>query len=605
MNINSNSENKQFAKKIILFIAIIITFFMFKIRWFDGDGQRWRTIVETDGKGYYAYLPAIFLYHDLHYDFILEAEGSIYGMGNAQKRLLANGQPGNKYFVGVAVLLTPFFLLAWFVSFLTGHGSSGYNMIFFSSVAAAAIFYLLVALIYLRKLLKLLGSQEKWIGVVLLLLVFATNIFWYVLYEPSMSHIYSFAAVSIFLYYIKAFEFQKKEFQLIFAAAALAIITLIRPINFMVVLGIPFLAGSFKNFRMLLLNIFAAKKVMLLSLFTFFLIVFIQPYIYYRTSGSFFNWPYANEGFDFKHPHFWDGLFSYRKGLFIYTPIMLVAFLFIITYFKKSMFAATSYILSFIIFIWVITSWGSWSYGGAFSLRPVLEFYPLLIIPMAVGLNYLKKSYQIILIVLIFFPLTGFCLFQTYQYEKHILSYDEMNKEKYWKVFLKKDRHLKAVAYPPKVETIQRDSIISQKVILYDFDHDAENAFNTSEYFSGGHSLKLDKQLEYGTTYSTSFSELKKENVSYVEVSVMAKKTDDENEASLILSFEYPNGQIFRYDNYPIGLYIHTDSWEKINYSLKIPPMGDNDIMKVYVWNKSDFPLFIDDMKIELFSVKK
>ncbi len=605
MNINGESENKYFAKRIILFIGVILIFFMIKIRWFDGDKERWKTIVETDGKGYYAYLPAIFIYQDLQYDFIVEAEASIYGIGRAQKRLLANGQPGNKYFVGVAVLLTPFFLTAWFVSKITGHGSSGYNMIFFSSVAAAAIFYLLVALLYLRKLLLLLGSKEKWIGVVLLLLVFATNIFWYVLYEPSMSHIYSFAAVSAFLFFIKSYEIQKKTHQLICAAAALAIITLIRPVNVMIVLGVPFLSGSYENFLILLNTIFKNKKAMLFGIIIYSALVFIQPYIYYLTSGDFFKWPYADEGFDFKHPHFWDGLFSYRKGLFIYTPIMFIAFLFIIPYFKKSMFAALGYIISFIVFIWVITSWSSWSYGGAFSLRPVLEFYPLLIIPMAVGLNNLKKRYKIILIVFLFLPLTGFCLFQTYQYEKHILSYDEMNKEKYWKVFLKSDRHLKAVAYPPKQETISRDSIISQKIIQYDFDNDAQNAYNTFEYFSGGHSLKLDKQLEYSSTFASTYSELKNEDISYVEVSLMAKKIDEENEATLIISFEYPNGQIFRYDNYPIGLLINTDSWEKINFSVKIPTMGEKDIMKIYVWNKSNFPLYIDNMRIELFKVKK
>lgn len=604
MDIISNSGNKNFAKKIIIFIVVILTFFMFKIRWFDGDGERWRTIVETDGKGYYAYLPAIFLYHDLQYDFIVEAEASIYGIGGAQKRLLSNGQPGNKYFVGVAVLLTPFFLIAWFVSKITGHGSGGYNMIFFSSVAAAAIFYLLIALMYIRKLLLLLGSREKWIGVILLLLVFATNIFWYVLYEPSMSHIYSFAAVSAFLFYIKSYENQKKNYQLICAAATLAIITLIRPVNVMIVLGIPFLSGSYKNFMVLFNAIFRNKKALLLSIAVYSVLVFIQPYIYYRTSGDFFKWPYTNEGFDFKHPHFWDGLFSYRKGLFIYTPLMLVAFLFIIPYFKKSLFAALGYLLSFIIFIWVITSWGSWSYGGAFSLRPVLEFYPLLIIPMAVGLNNLKRRSEIILILLVFLPITGFCLFQTYQYEKHILSYDDMNKEKYWKVFLKTDRHLKAVAYPPKVETISHDSILSKKIIEYNFDNDAQNAYNTSQFFSASHSLKLDKQLEYSSTFTSTFSELKNEDISYIEVSLMAKKIDEENEGTLIVSFENPNGQIFRYDSYPIGLLINTDSWEKINYSLKIPPMADNDIMKIYVWNKSDYPLFIDDMRIELYKVK-
>src|SRR5205085_3867726 len=100
---------------------------------------------------------------------------SVYGIGGAQERLLVNGQSGNKYFIGTAVLMTPFFLLAWIISVVTGNGSSGYNLIFFTSVAVAALFYLQMGLIYLKRLFRLLDVKEESTGVILLLLVFATN----------------------------------------------------------------------------------------------------------------------------------------------------------------------------------------------------------------------------------------------------------------------------------------------------------------------------------------------------------------------------------------------------------------------------------------------
>ena len=44
--------------------------------------QHWKHTIESDGKGYYAYLPAIFIYHDLSFSFINEYENKYYDKGN-------------------------------------------------------------------------------------------------------------------------------------------------------------------------------------------------------------------------------------------------------------------------------------------------------------------------------------------------------------------------------------------------------------------------------------------------------------------------------------------------------------------------------------------
>ena len=47
--------------------AVILIWVSANLSWGDG---RWSRIVTSDGNGYYAYLPAIFIYHDLQYNFI-------------------------------------------------------------------------------------------------------------------------------------------------------------------------------------------------------------------------------------------------------------------------------------------------------------------------------------------------------------------------------------------------------------------------------------------------------------------------------------------------------------------------------------------------------
>src|SRR5439155_6394018 len=95
----------------------------------------------------------------------------------AEYPYVQSGQRGNKYFIGEALVLAPFFLIAWFISFLTHSSLNGYNKIFFEFVSIGALFYLLVGLIFIRKLLKLYRIRDVWIEILVILLVFGTNVF--------------------------------------------------------------------------------------------------------------------------------------------------------------------------------------------------------------------------------------------------------------------------------------------------------------------------------------------------------------------------------------------------------------------------------------------
>jgi len=64
-----------------------------------------------------------------------------------------------------------------------------------------------------------------------------------------MSHVYSFAFIAAFLYYIKKFFDEGKTTTVIIAAVCLGIIMLIRPVNLLIILTIPFLAGSSDNLK--------------------------------------------------------------------------------------------------------------------------------------------------------------------------------------------------------------------------------------------------------------------------------------------------------------------------------------------------------------------
>ena len=62
-----------------LFSVVLIMISMLgitsNINW---GGNNWKTVLESDAKGYYAYLPAVFIYNDPNFGFFDEIEKNIY-----------------------------------------------------------------------------------------------------------------------------------------------------------------------------------------------------------------------------------------------------------------------------------------------------------------------------------------------------------------------------------------------------------------------------------------------------------------------------------------------------------------------------------------------
>ena len=82
--------------------------------------------ITGDAQAYYAYLPAIFIYQDLDYEFIDEINDKYYPESH-QKSFLKEAGEGkvNKTFPGVAILYLPFFLLAHALAILFGMEADG------------------------------------------------------------------------------------------------------------------------------------------------------------------------------------------------------------------------------------------------------------------------------------------------------------------------------------------------------------------------------------------------------------------------------------------------------------------------------------------------
>jgi hypothetical protein len=244
-----------------------------------------------------------------------------------------------------------------------------------------------------RKLLLLYHCKEIEIFISLFTIVFATNLYYYNVAEPSMSHVYYFFAVSAFVYFAKKYFQAFNSKYLGYTITSLAIIVLIRPSNGFVIFALPFLADDFNNLKKSFQSFHLMRSIPAFGIAL--LLLPMQLFYYKLSTGNFFIYSYGNEKFNFLNPHCYDFLFSYRRGLFVYAPLLLLSLLGFIPLFKKSRYQAFALEVFLFALIYSLSSWWMWYYGGGYGMRPVIDFYVFFALLIALFLQTCFEKKQL------------------------------------------------------------------------------------------------------------------------------------------------------------------------------------------------------------------
>lgn len=430
---------------------IIIFLLIFTINNYIGNVDK---TIKADAVGYYEYLPSLFIYHDLNRkDYPYEKNHSKYKRLDNFGHSFYNEYDGylvNKYPCGTALLQTPFF---WWEYINRSDDVSGYEYGFQRSVFFATIFYLFLGLVFFRKTLLLYDINRWIIFFCQLLVVFATPVLNFANFDAGFSHNYSFFAITTFCFFSRSFFLKGKLNHFLIASVFLGLIFLLRNPNLIIIGALPILAGNWSSFKLKIQKLFTNWKYLILGVILFLLITFIQLYIWYLQTGHFLVYSYQGEGFNFLDPHFLDVLFSYQKGLFIYTPVLFISLLASIwLLFKSNRFIGLSWLGFFILITYVFSSWWAWHYGASFGMRVYVDFLLILFLPLAILINKAKihRAFKALLIIscTLCIPIN---IIQTYQYKEYILHWNQMDKESYWKVFLKTDPIYRGILWRKEV----------------------------------------------------------------------------------------------------------------------------------------------------------
>lgn len=436
----------------IFFECTLIVLLLVLIQQFIGFRE---TTIVSDGEGYYEYLPAIWIHKDINRkDKTETACPACYERINTYGNYIKYKEyKVNKYTVGTAVLEAPFFLYSYYTTELNGTYQDGYQQPFHTSILVAAFFYLFLAVYIFKKFLQLYEIKNPVIYFSQFLLVFSTAITNYVNFDASFSHVYSLFAITAFLFFVKLFYLKKEAKIFLLAALSFGLILLIRQVNGLVIFILPFLAGSWQNFKDTTLDLIRKPLLLLYALLIIIAVCFIQCYYWYLQTGSFFIYSYGEETFNFLTPRFIKILFSYRKGLFVYTPILFICLSGVFYFLKgKKQYLFFTWLLFFTIITYVFSSWWSWVYGCSYGMRVYIEFYPLFFLPFALLLQQVSipvKSCFIVL-ALLTAPVN---IIQTYQYKHFILHWIDMNRKDYWKIFLKTDKRYEGILFQNEIDT--------------------------------------------------------------------------------------------------------------------------------------------------------
>lgn len=411
---------------------------------FNLSNWRQRNMLYWDCGNYYMYLPAVFIYHDLadlkFYPKMVEK----YYLNNGQKDFNLYPQPTghtvNKYAVGTSIFEAPFFFVAHWYCLIANDTelppdgySTPYNVMMVFSILAWAM----AGLYVLRKFL-LHYFSETTTALTLLLLVFATNLYFYLVFSIGMSHPYSFTLFCFLLYHTDRLYTTERPRHIVWIAAILGMVIITRPTNIVVAL-LPLLwpYGKTSNLKARI-QFFTRQKWTLVAGAILFTLISLLQFGYFKyTAGKWFHFSYEKEYFDFLHPHIIDGLFSYQKGWYVYTPLAFIATLGLFRLLRTHK-ALSLLIMAFLaINIYVVFSWCIWSYGGSFGARAMIDCLPIMSIPLAALIQWLVSQKLVVrtVAILVFVCCIVLNTFQSYQLINNYLVWDHTNKAYYWHSF--------------------------------------------------------------------------------------------------------------------------------------------------------------------------
>jgi hypothetical protein len=498
------------------------------------------------------------------------------------------------------LLWTPFFLIALFIAKIAHLPADGFSDIFQYSIGIAGLFYTWLGLRYLRKTLESFKYSKATQVISLVAIIFGTNLLYYCVCFPSQTHCYLFAIIAAFIFYSLTFfnnEEGNKKNALSGMIITLALISTIRPQDTIIILLFPFFGLTVSKFKIAFKQYFFSTTIIISVLIGGLVIARVCYYWYLQTGHVVLN-PYKGRDFyHFGNPHFFDMLFSYRKGWITYSPLIFIGLIGVS--FMKNYFQKIYLFIFWMILIYITSCWWCWTYSPtSFGQRVFVDYYALIAISLGAIFDFFIKRKWLIGTGLILMSAIPLSILQTHQYKIGIIPGDFATAETYWGNFFKIN--------PVPQYPIPKSAIINQYAKLIDFEQSINDVKITDrEVYSGKKATFISKTSPYSDGCQIAIPAfMKSGDYSHVRASAMVRSSPNFSKEILVLDF-FAKGKSVSWNGFEMSNFIFNKEWTYFECGLTLPKgVASNDTLNFYFWQaEGNDTTYIDNMKLEFITI--
>ncbi len=609
---------RSLLNKFIVVVALAILLFL------QIKGDDMKRGLGGDSLGYYMFLPSTFIYHNNKSLEKLPTDKSIpqktirdaAGMKQSKTPL---GYSQDPYTLGVAIMEMPFFFIAHAWEKIKGTDANGYSDVYVYLLFLCDFFYALIGLIFTYLILIRYFSETLSLLSVIILL-FGTNLLWFIIAQAGMSHVPLFCLYAILIY--STIRMHEKPATLMFIVAGFiaGMITLIRPSDIICLL-IPLLYSVTNRLTLLqkltFIKLHPGKTI--LAAVMFFLPIIPQLIYWKIMTGQFIYYSYGSQKFNWTDPKVFEGLFSAHNGWLVYSPVMIFSVFGLFQYKEIRPWLACILVI-FPIYVYVVYSWYCYTYINGFGSRPMIHLYPLLALPLAASLRFISSQKILIKIfpVLFFIFLASAGFSYTLQQGYKLLISEASNYPYNMQIlFHNKLTYNDLVAFDlgeiqpekdkiSKVATVACEYVEDSLAISYELDTASQRRFachiKDEEYSPKMLSVKYDSKV-FGASkyircsgwfmypklgeYTSHYLVLTIENIKWCACKIENKVFASQSNC--------PQEDIYLTN-------VHNGKWGYVWFYIRIPDnIPEGNIISLYVWNPGQFDLYFDDICMELY----
>ncbi len=340
-------------------------------------------MIWSDTDGYHQYLTAVFIHHDIK--------------NQPYAYYLPDGTPFNRYNYGVALMQLPVYSAGLLYATLTGTPLTGKTPLNGFIVALSGIIWVLTGLILLLKSLKRHFSAAT-ARITVALLFLGTNLFYYTLIEPGLSHSVSFFLISWLVYRTPIFLNRPDTRNTLLCAIPLALAILVRPTHVVASLIIMLYGiGSFRDLGARLRLLTGTWRIPLLFASAVLLLNLPQCWYWYITTGKWlvnaYHYSYTeNETFRYlASPKLWKVMSGVESGWLIYSPLMFLSITGLVLSFVRKAAFRWAVLIPFMLVWYLNASWWLFTFACGFGWRILVDYYALLALTFAMSVQWIRE----------------------------------------------------------------------------------------------------------------------------------------------------------------------------------------------------------------------